>query len=232
MTDLLSIAIMTVPERIKMAENLFHIFQSNNIEAQLFNDIRYQGVWWNAKRSWGAAKGIYHMVIQDDCMPHYPETFIERLIPIINILNDTYIATLFDINNSFIRRSAIIIQNGLLKINRVTTAQAIIMSKNNTYKFLRWVNKNIPFDDIETKCDDERIANWQIANNIPALLPIPYMVDHNDNNYSTIENKHSKPRNILPVDIGTSYPLKIYKSSHKIMPSKRFNETIENFKNV
>ena len=226
--DLLSITIMTIPSRLGMAKELKSLLLSGNvpIDPNIMIDAYYQGVWYNAKKSWSDIRAPYHLVLQDDAHPVFPDTFIEYLIPIISILENKRILTLFDIQNPHIQKYANKINTGLLELSRVTTAQGILMSKKNVFSMLNWINKNIPYEDVEPNCDDERIALWQLADNVPALLPVPYLVKHICNT-SGSSIGHTFKDYVLPNPINSPIPLTIYKIPYKIRASLRFTSNLE-----
>lgn len=217
----LSIALITVPKRLSFAED---VASRLSIKPVVFSDPEYRGVWWNAKRAWASATGDYHMVIQDDALPN-DNNLIHRLLPLLDIIKDTCILSLFDTSNPSIQKAILRHKKGLLRTSRVTTAQAIIMSRTNVFRFLRWNLANVP-DDIEINCDDERIALWQTRHSIPALFPFPYPITHTGQNSSLIGNKHVQRRVELPADDGSAYPEKII-TIPAMRPGLRFMRSLE-----
>lgn len=172
---ILSVSIMAVPERWRQTMYLYNQLQSQGIEPKIYIDYSYTGVWWNALRAWGKPDGEYHMVLQDDL--ELCGTFISNIFEIIKVLpKDAVVSFCHDnVDDHLIQKK---IAKGLRwhLINSCRTAQSLMMSAENIYKWLAWDAKNIPY--YPKAFDDARLAEWQLTFGIPLYLTIPELCHH------------------------------------------------------
>lgn len=180
----LSVCIMAVPSRKREVEELLKMI---DYPVQISWDMRYQGVWYNAKKSYlNITPGSTHqLVLQDDVM--VCKDFIPTVQKIIDLLPEEVISL-------YTPRSAAL---DLLKKDKhwlvwnTVGAPALIIPVPLIYRWMRWSEA---FTDPTHVGEDSRLDLYMLAIGKKAWYPIPSIVQHREDLKSTIGNSFAKGR--------------------------------------
>lgn len=174
-----SISLITCPAGKERKEKTQAIITQLHLQPhQIFNDVRRQGLWFNASRAWASADRSkkYHVVIQDDII--LCDNFLETVDKIIS--PDTFNLPIIQLYHNKITDTDSRCEAAnfhWIKSPLVTTAQALMIRSDLIHNWLRWCAKNVSLD---YRFDDGRLEMWQAVFNTPAYFTFPNIVDHDD----------------------------------------------------
>ena len=195
----ISIAVMHCPttgrRRFNVERFIFefgvHNIQHKVVDFQVFSDWYEKGAWWNARRCWmwGLSTGCtHHLVIQDDIQTC--ENFIDTLKHCIETYPE-YPLGLYA--NRKICEQARKKDIRWVQIPDGVWGQAIVLPQSMIADFLSWEKKHVRPD---FKHDDSRLAMYLVEKKIPAMCPMPSLVEHIGASHSIVgqSNKNKVAR--------------------------------------
>lgn len=204
----LSVTVMTIPERLDNAKNLLSSCPSS-IHSQICSDITYQGLWYNAKRSWQSfpPDSTHHLVLQDDVElhPQFWQFIQSTALPLLPNSPLTFFQGFQA--QSFTSPSHWITLDG------VFTSQANLLPVPIIKKWLLWDSLKFT-QNPKTTWDDERLKLFCKAHSLKVWMTYPEIVQHLTQKYPSthqvvsqhVSQTYNPDRNILSLDWSISNP--------------------------
>jgi len=195
----LSIAIMHTPvfkERRNHIENIINQISVSTIQQEvedfkIFSDWYQKGAWYNARQCWMwglSLKSTHHLVLQDDVI------LCGQFVKVIKKCIEAYPEHPLGLYaNRKICEEAKKKDIRWVQIPDGVWGQAIVLPQSMIADFLSWEKKHIRPD---FKHDDSRLAMYLVEKKIPAMCPMPSLVDHEGAATSTLghSNKNRRAR--------------------------------------
>lgn len=178
----LSVAIMTVPQRLHLARALYEFLPGQ--DTQLFCDDG--GLWKNARASWRGTledeDATHCMVIQDDIQP--VPFFLRSVWEIIEARPKATISLFCSRERD--QRQAKEAGAQWLEYDTLCWGQAVIMRRSRVVDFLDWADR---CTKPEWKMDDQRIAYYHALIGECIYCPVPSPLQHAKELRSTWANR-------------------------------------------
>ena len=195
----LSIAIMHTPvfkERRNHVENILNQISVSTIQQEvedfkIFSDWYQKGAWYNARQCWMwglSLKSTHHLVLQDDVI------LCEQFVKAVKKCVENYPEHPLGLYaNRKICEEAMKQDIRWCQIPDGTWGQAILLPQSMIAKFLKWEKNHILPN---FKHDDSRLAMYLVNCKIPAMCPMPSLVDHAGAESSIVgqSNKNKRAR--------------------------------------
>tara|TARA_R100000988_G_C4006326_1_gene172891 strand:+ start:3442 stop:4140 length:699 start_codon:yes stop_codon:yes gene_type:complete len=195
----LSIALMHTPAFIGRRHHVEYMINKISVRTiqqevedfKIFADWYQKGVWYNARQCWMwglSTKCTHHLVIQDDV------ELCEQFIQTVKKCIETYPEHPLGLYaNRKICEEAKNQDIRWCQIPDGTWGQAIVLPQSMIAKFLKWEKNHILPN---FKWDDSRLAMFLVDQKIPAMCPMPSLVNHAGADSSIVgnNNKNRKAR--------------------------------------